>query len=214
MNIKVLKETGGLFILSLHIIKLILLFTFEINIYYVWNDMITIIPILILSFIRPKIIYYCTKLNKKYSIYSFLLLNIVLTLIADCWIMYYVDIRLRNSSILYKLYYVLKMIVELVSIFIISMIMEKRKSRNCQIIINNNIIAQNDEIINITYIKSININEIDEENKQCSICLEEYDEKSNLNRLMRCKHVFHETCINKWIKTNETCPLCRANVIF
>ncbi|CAI2376522.1 unnamed protein product [Moneuplotes crassus] len=30
--------------------------------------------------------------------------------------------------------------------------------------------------------------------------------------LVGCKHVFHNTCINSWLKQNNTCPVCRKNV--
>ncbi len=45
----------------------------------------------------------------------------------------------------------------------------------------------------------------------CSICTEKcflIDYK-----LMSCKHIFHRNCIDEWLKTSRTCPLCRANVV-
>lgn len=47
----------------------------------------------------------------------------------------------------------------------------------------------------------------------CSICLEPL-EKSPVSfittRTLNCRHVFHKACINKWIDTNASCPLCRS----
>ena len=44
--------------------------------------------------------------------------------------------------------------------------------------------------------------------EKCSICME----SSNLIQL-QCKHLFHENCINEWVKNNDTCPICRLNII-
>ncbi len=44
---------------------------------------------------------------------------------------------------------------------------------------------------------------------QCSICLT--DLKKNIKTL-KCKHPFHENCINDWIANNNTCPLCRDTI--
>ncbi|CAN0927521.1 E3 ubiquitin-protein ligase RING1-like [Linum grandiflorum] len=40
----------------------------------------------------------------------------------------------------------------------------------------------------------------------CSICLAEMG-----GRVIRmeCKHVFHQSCLMKWLKTSKSCPLCR-----
>ncbi|KAL3641923.1 hypothetical protein CASFOL_012738 [Castilleja foliolosa] len=40
----------------------------------------------------------------------------------------------------------------------------------------------------------------------CSICL---DEISSGAEGLTCGHVFHEDCINKWLKTSHSCPVCR-----
>ena len=46
------------------------------------------------------------------------------------------------------------------------------------------------------------------EEVQCSICMEMIDrtEKKTLN----CNHDFHTECVNRWLRSNDTCPLCRA----
>jgi len=41
----------------------------------------------------------------------------------------------------------------------------------------------------------------------CSICFNENKKYRNLT--CSCGHTFHKKCINKWLKTENTCPLCR-----
>lgn len=44
---------------------------------------------------------------------------------------------------------------------------------------------------------------------QCSICLEEMEEGSQIVKLP-CGHLFHKTCVSKWLRTgSQTCPLCK-----
>ncbi|XP_031092151.1 RING-H2 finger protein ATL67-like [Ipomoea triloba] len=43
----------------------------------------------------------------------------------------------------------------------------------------------------------------------CSICLCEYKDSEMLRMLPDCKHYFHVTCIDAWLKLNASCPVCR-----
>uniref|UniRef100_A0A251V2X0 Putative RING/U-box superfamily protein n=1 Tax=Helianthus annuus TaxID=4232 RepID=A0A251V2X0_HELAN len=43
----------------------------------------------------------------------------------------------------------------------------------------------------------------------CAICLCEYKEAEMLRMLPDCKHYFHLTCVDAWLKLNATCPVCR-----
>jgi len=52
-----------------------------------------------------------------------------------------------------------------------------------------------------------NVNE-----KQCVICLEEFEEGAELKRLS-CKHHYHSTCIDKWLVQNGKCPLCNSKAV-
>lgn len=73
--------------------------------------------------------------------------------------------------------------------------------------------------IPILYVK-INkniIQELNESEKVCSICLEEYDETNNQLIELKCSHVFHDHCIGRWfhaIQSREsiTCPYCNQSV--
>ncbi|KAI3970534.1 hypothetical protein MKX01_024181 [Papaver californicum] len=44
----------------------------------------------------------------------------------------------------------------------------------------------------------------------CSVCLCEFSEKDKLRLLPLCTHAFHMDCIDKWLLSNSTCPLCRG----
>lgn len=45
--------------------------------------------------------------------------------------------------------------------------------------------------------------------RECAICIEELDERSEYNRTLYCGHVFHRECVDSWEKTKNQCPICR-----
>ena len=45
----------------------------------------------------------------------------------------------------------------------------------------------------------------------CSICLEHIFPSQTVNALP-CAHRFHDACVEGWLSTNNTCPLCRSEV--
>tara|TARA_B110000208_G_C11765682_1_gene428539 strand:+ start:27 stop:494 length:468 start_codon:yes stop_codon:yes gene_type:complete len=66
---------------------------------------------------------------------------------------------------------------------------------------------------------SIEINDINN-NKICSICLEENNSEKSIK--LNCTHVFHKECIKEWKKeviTNRelslefTCPICKTIIV-
>jgi len=48
------------------------------------------------------------------------------------------------------------------------------------------------------------------ENTTCVICMEQYEEGDGLCTLA-CFHVFHKDCILEWLKTHNTCPICKTS---
>lgn len=46
----------------------------------------------------------------------------------------------------------------------------------------------------------------------CAVCLCEFSEKDKLRLLPTCSHAFHINCIDTWLLTNSTCPLCRGTL--
>ncbi|XP_023767891.1 RING-H2 finger protein ATL70-like [Lactuca sativa] len=47
----------------------------------------------------------------------------------------------------------------------------------------------------------------------CSICLADYEPAEVVRVLPECRHFFHVKCIDMWLKTHPTCPVCRNSVI-
>ena len=51
---------------------------------------------------------------------------------------------------------------------------------------------------------------LQEENKQCLICLTEFESGEQL-RFLECCHRFHKKCIDHWMKEKTTCPICKKD---
>ncbi|GJM94953.1 hypothetical protein PR202_ga11640 [Eleusine coracana subsp. coracana] len=47
---------------------------------------------------------------------------------------------------------------------------------------------------------------------QCVICLGMVQVGEMVRRLPACKHLFHVECIDMWLRSHTTCPICRAVV--
>lgn len=45
----------------------------------------------------------------------------------------------------------------------------------------------------------------------CSICLGKYQDNDALRELS-CTHCFHVECVDKWLKINASCPLCKHEI--
>ncbi|KAL0237343.1 hypothetical protein PCE1_000740 [Barthelona sp. PCE] len=48
--------------------------------------------------------------------------------------------------------------------------------------------------------------------EQCCICQTAIDDTENGAQLS-CSHVFHRDCLQSWFSVQQTCPMCRANVL-
>ena len=46
----------------------------------------------------------------------------------------------------------------------------------------------------------------------CPICMDNTDTSSQ-KTLASCGHKFHESCINRWIRGNPSCPICRSSCL-
>ncbi|KAJ7958961.1 putative Ring finger protein [Quillaja saponaria] len=48
---------------------------------------------------------------------------------------------------------------------------------------------------------------------ECAVCLNEFKDDETLRLIPKCNHVFHPDCIDVWLASNITCPVCRANLV-
>lgn len=51
----------------------------------------------------------------------------------------------------------------------------------------------------------------------CTVCMEALDSctptsEDHGSRIVRCGHVYHESCIRKWLSLHNSCPLCRTTL--
>ncbi|XP_060100531.1 RING finger protein 148 [Heteronotia binoei] len=76
------------------------------------------------------------------------------------------------------------------------------------------------EVLDITTnINQLELRTLKEDDKEvgsnseiCAVCLETYKPK-DVARVLRCRHLFHKVCIDPWLLKNQTCPVCKWNVL-
>ncbi|XP_047057533.1 RING-H2 finger protein ATL74-like [Lolium rigidum] len=44
----------------------------------------------------------------------------------------------------------------------------------------------------------------------CAVCLSEFADGEKVRELPNCGHAFHVECVDAWLRTRTTCPLCRT----
>ncbi|XP_057980107.1 RING-H2 finger protein ATL66-like [Malania oleifera] len=50
------------------------------------------------------------------------------------------------------------------------------------------------------------------ETAECSICLSAYQDGDRVKVLPECGHSFHRQCVDRWLMTQASCPLCRSSL--
>ncbi|KAI8017055.1 RING-H2 finger protein ATL11 [Camellia lanceoleosa] len=48
---------------------------------------------------------------------------------------------------------------------------------------------------------------------ECVVCHNEFKDIENLRLIPKCNHVFHPECIDAWLNSHVTCPVCRADLV-
>lgn len=51
-----------------------------------------------------------------------------------------------------------------------------------------------------------------EEETSCAICQDTISADDSCRKLTPCSHVYHQTCIDQWFRTNINCPTCRHDI--
>lgn len=67
----------------------------------------------------------------------------------------------------------------------------------------------------ISALPSVNIvdpeRQLPEDKRECSICLEEFC-GGEVRTSLPCLHGFHSGCVNRWLQSNGSCPVCKTSV--
>ncbi|KAJ9180733.1 hypothetical protein P3X46_008945 [Hevea brasiliensis] len=70
--------------------------------------------------------------------------------------------------------------------------------------------AENKEAVSdVKYQKDTHVKDIGSE---CPVCLSVFADGEEVKQLSVCKHSFHASCINMWLNSHSSCPVCRASV--
>ncbi|XP_027362869.1 RING-H2 finger protein ATL52-like [Abrus precatorius] len=50
-----------------------------------------------------------------------------------------------------------------------------------------------------------------DEGDTCAVCLGDFEEGEELRTMPECLHYFHVPCIDIWLSSHSSCPVCRAS---
>ncbi|CDW85286.1 ring finger protein [Stylonychia lemnae] len=72
------------------------------------------------------------------------------------------------------------------------------------------------EVIVETYMQMLDYqqyNKVEAKYNDCAICLKDFEQGESLSQIPNCEHIFHESCLRKWFRQLQICPMCRGNII-
>ena len=52
----------------------------------------------------------------------------------------------------------------------------------------------------------------DDVESTCVICHNNIEKNSIYRKINQCEHMFHVQCIDEWLQSNSTCPVCRLQI--
>ena len=52
----------------------------------------------------------------------------------------------------------------------------------------------------------------DDAESTCVICHNNIEKNSIYRKINQCEHMFHVQCIDEWLQSNSTCPVCRLQI--
>jgi len=79
------------------------------------------------------------------------------------------------------------------------------------------VVADEPVAVNGDFAEAIDESELKQDESErlqvtCAICLEDIEIGEWFKKLPECKHCFHATCIDQWLSTRATCPVCRKEI--
>ena len=67
------------------------------------------------------------------------------------------------------------------------------------------------DLQNHTQLETFDASNMPPDHCNCSICHNSMD--GYIVRVLRCSHTFHNGCIDRWLHSASTCPLCRTPIV-
>ena len=72
-------------------------------------------------------------------------------------------------------------------------------------------IGMDDKMLRVFPIAKFKVSpNMNEEQKRCTVCFTEFEPNEDVKFLF-CMHIFHQECIDPWLKENSTCPICKKD---
>uniref|UniRef100_A0A0K0FUJ8 RING-type E3 ubiquitin transferase n=1 Tax=Strongyloides venezuelensis TaxID=75913 RepID=A0A0K0FUJ8_STRVS len=66
--------------------------------------------------------------------------------------------------------------------------------------------------VEVARIPIVEVTEEQEKNEsQCTVCMDTFVKKELVYKLA-CKHIFHKQCLNPWVQSHRSCPVCRQEI--
>ncbi|XP_029198272.1 E3 ubiquitin-protein ligase ZNRF3-like [Acropora muricata] len=72
--------------------------------------------------------------------------------------------------------------------------------------------SSSEENRNLSDAESTLSTQLESTNAKCVICLEKFKNGQDV-RIVPCQHEFHKECVDPWLLSNYTCPLCMLNIV-
>ena len=66
---------------------------------------------------------------------------------------------------------------------------------------------------NLEVTKISDVSKLNEDNKKCIICLEDFKEGDE-GIYLPCFHLFHKDCIKEWLNAHDDCPICKFKLTY
>ncbi|PKU80942.1 RING-H2 finger protein ATL16-like [Dendrobium catenatum] len=48
---------------------------------------------------------------------------------------------------------------------------------------------------------------------ECPVCISAFEEGEQVRQMAQCGHSFHTNCIDMWLNSHNSCPVCRESVL-
>lgn len=81
-------------------------------------------------------------------------------------------------------------------------------------------LTSNEQTLNSLPVCQYNSNQNDNQKSEevsnqaeCPVCLSTFTDGDQLRRLPHCQHSFHVSCIDMWLNSHSSCPVCRAHAL-